>query len=356
MNPNPSLQSLRESVNTFVKQAKQASALPTDPDHKGAAPMPPDKDRAATAPSTPGREQTNTPMVGTDDKAGLGVTNPGEGPKVQTQDGNQLESVTKMAKLQQSLATLVADSKTAAGTAPEAAKVAGEVQTPAAPAAPAAPIDQEQAKLAYQAFAAVGAAITSTERGRAIVEAELQKQAGEKRAAELMQEAVKAAAVYEAIGEHIAAEHEQGELEKQAFAELLGSLSEDQRAAVIEMADVREKAAAAGIIKDQIDLYFFSKGASMAEAMTAGGPQAEADPAAGMPGAGEQPSPEDITAAVMEAVASGQITEEDAKAMLAEYGIPWPGEADAGAADGAAEADPAQKAASELLASVLEAA
>ncbi len=353
MNPNPSLQSLRESVNTFVKQAKQASALPTDPDHKGAAPMPPDKDRAATAPSTPGREQTNTPMVGTDDKAGLGVTNPGEGPKVQTQDGNQLESVTKMAKLQQSLATLVADSKTAAGTAPEAAKVAGEVQTTAAPAAP---IDQEQAKLAYQAFAAVGAAITSTERGRAIVEDELQKQAGEKRAAELMQEAVKAAAVYEAIGEQIAAEHEQGEREKQAFAELLGSLSEDQRAAVIEMADVREKAAAAGIIKDQIDLYFFSKGASMAEAMTAGGPQAEADPAAGMPGAGEQPSPEDIIAAVMEAVASGQITEEDAEAMLAEYGIPWPGEADAGAPAGAAEADPAQKAASELLASVLQAA
>lgn len=361
-----SLADLRTSVQGFLTQAKQASAagLPQDPDNKGAAPMPADKDRAALDASTPGREHKNTPMVGTDDKAGLQVTNPGQGPAVPTRDGNAADSVTKLANLRDLMEKYKGDAAKAAATATAtpapaaaapaaapAAKSASEAVT--APSADTAEgvVTQEQAKMAYAAFASIGAALTSTEEGRAIVERQLQKQAGEARAAELLGEAVKAAAVYEAVGEQIAHEQMQEEQAKLAFAETFASLTPEQQKAAAAMADVRDRAMEAGLIQDSTDLYFFAKGAAAAEAMAAEGPMASADPAAGIPGAGAEPSPEEIIAAVMEAVQSGQISEEDAKAMLAQYGIPWPGEG------GGAEAPPmdaAEKAASDLLQSILQ--
>lgn len=342
-----SIQNLRTKMASILSgHNKAAGAMPADPQLQGGVSVPADEDKSDLAPSTPGQGTKNTPTMKPEDAGLMTKTNPGEGPKVHTTDGSATE---KMAKLRKTMADLQTKLASKPAATPEVTPT--PAATPAAKTASSTPeagaevLGTEQAKIAYDTFASIGAALCASEEGRRQVEFTLAKQAGEARAAELLQEAVKAAAVYEQVGRHMELV-EQEEQQKAASAQAQwDSAPPEVKAAAVKLASARERAIESGIIRTPIEMFFFTKGASMAEAMLPGGPAAGADPAAGLPGAGAEPSPEDIVAAVMEAVAAGQMSEEDAKALLESYGIPWPGEAGAGADPAAGGAPPPEDAA-----------
>lgn len=334
---------------------KAASAAPTDPTNKGAAPAPSYPDAAELAKSTPGTGNVNKVTTTPEDAGIMKHTQPGVGPTINPTVIQESAAVQKMAALRKRIEEL-AQSKAAAApaaaapAAPAPAAPAPSTKTAGAEEAAPGTVDADAMKVAYDQFAAIGAALCASEDGRRFVETQLRKQAGEARAAEMMVEATKAAAALEYAGyemERIEAE----ERAKIAYAqEQLSQLTPDERAAAIKLAEAREVALDNGTIQSAAEMYFFNKGAAMAEAMMPGGASAGADPAAGLPTGGEDAAadPEAIIAAVMEAVASGQMSEDEAKALLESYGLTLPG------AEAAAEADPAAKQASAILEKALQ--
>jgi len=340
------IQSLRERMQATMKAA---SANPTDPADKGAAPTPSYPDKAELAKSTPGMENTNKVTTTPEDAGIMKHTNPGIGPTINPTVIQESAAVQKMAALRKRMEELAKKEAAAPAAAPAAAtKVAGtEEPSPGT-------VDPDVMKVAYDQFAAIGAALCATEEGRQLVEHSLRKQAGEARAAEMMVEATKAAAVLEYAGYEME-RIENEERAKLAFVhEQLSQLTPEEQQAAIKLAEAREDALADGTIKSAAELFFFNKGASMAEAMMPGGASAGADPAAGLPTGGEDAGadPEAILAAVMEAVDSGQMSEEEAKALLESYGLTLPG----GEAAPAEEQDPAAKQASAILEQALKVA
>lgn len=342
------IQSLRERMQATMKAA---SANPTDPADKGAAPTPSYPDKAELAKSTPGTENTNKVTTTPEDAGIMKHTNPGIGPTINPTVIQESAAIQKMAALRKRMEEL-AKKEAAAAPAPAAAPAAPATKVAGTEEPTPGTVDPDVMKVAYDQFAAIGAALCATEEGRQLVEHSLRKQAGEARAAEMMVEATKAAAVLEYAGYEME-RIEDEERAKLAFAhEQLSQLTPEEQQAAIKLAEAREDALANGTIKSAAELFFFNKGASMAEAMMPGGASAGADPAAGLPTGGEDAGadPEAILAAVMEAVASGQMSEDEAKALLESYGLTLPG------GEAAPAEDPAAKQASAILEQALKVA
>lgn len=336
---------LQSYVQQFMLRAKAAKdqGAPADPDQKGTPAIPVQPD--AEDPNKLGlpASGTNPTTDRAPDAATLAVTKPADivtSPPPAPANGTAQDAAAST-KLAASIQATLGNIQTLVSATKQAAAVA----TPAAPAvASDSGMSEDAVKAANEVFRNIGALLCADTEGRQMVERVLLKSAGEAAAQDMLKSAAEGAQVYALLGQAAAEEQQKLAAEQQVLARYIDTLTPAQQAQAVKLASVQDALISAGDIKDATDLFWFHKGAALAEQALAG---AGGDPAAAaeapVPGADGTPNPEDILQAVIEAVQSGAMPPEEAIQLLTSLGIEVPPELAGGGAGGP---PPAEKEAS----------
>ncbi len=321
---------LAEATRQFVNQKKAGlkkaeTTNPTDPEDKGKVSIPVQADAEDTKklglPKS--NDAVNSAEPGANaapnDSKTTQETNPAPscaGTVPSTTDGKAEDEriSNKLASLKQRMSAFLSGDKTASTAAPAVAATTADAATPE--------VTEDILKQAHDIYAHIGGLVCADAEGRKFVENLIYKQAGELQAAEMLTNVKQAAEIYEHVSQVAAYEQQKQAAENEQVNHLLqtkfASLSPAEQDFSLKVASSLVDAHAKGEVASQLEEAFWVKGAAAAEAMLGG---ENPDAAGAIPGGDGAPTPEMIMQAIAEAVAAGEITEEEAQQLLQQLGV-----------------------------------